>query len=102
RGAGIALEDLRDDRMEAGLRARSSGSGKCDVEATEPVHFESDVDCAKGSGNGSEGTARVRGANAARIHPVAGSCSARLAFDSGGEVHAAGGGILCLPKHLGV
>jgi hypothetical protein len=58
---GITFEDLRHDRMAHGVWALSRGCDRCHAEAAEPVHVQSDFDCAEGSGGCAQGFASLRG-----------------------------------------
>ena len=101
-GAGFAVEDLCHDWLAFGLCAWPRGCDQRDVEAAEPVHFESDIDRAESSSRRAEGAAGMRRANAAGIYSVARSCGERVALDSRRHVHFAGRRVLCLSQYLGV
>ncbi len=100
RRAGIALEDLCDDRLASGLCDGSRSSDQRDGEVAEPVHFESNLDRAEGRGRCAEGAAGMRARDAARVHPAARSCGEGAALDSGRDLHYAGGRVLCVSEYF--
>ncbi len=59
-GAGVALENVRDDRLAAGICPGACGGDQRDGETAESVDFESDFDCAEGRRGGTQGTAGMR------------------------------------------
>ena len=73
-----------------------------DVEVAEPVHIESDFDCAESRRGRAERTARLRRADAARVHRTSRPRGQGLALDSGRDLHAARRSVLCLSEHLGI
>ena len=71
-----------------GFTLGPGGGRRRGAEAAEPVHFESNVDCAEGGGRGAEQFAAVRGRHARGVHPTARPHRRRPAVDSGSEMHA--------------
>jgi len=100
RGAGIAVVNLRHDRLALGIWSGPGVRGQRDGQAAEPVDLEPDVDRAEGRGGCTEGTAGVRGADAARIYPAARSRGQGVAFDPGRDLHAAGRSVLQLSQRF--
>jgi aspartate aminotransferase len=70
--------------------------------AAEPVHVESDLDCAKGSGRGAERAAAMRRGHARGVHQAARSRGQGTAFHSWREMHAAGRRVLRLSQCFGI
>src|SRR5579872_3188036 len=100
--SGIAFEDLRDDWMAVGICDGSGCGDERDGEVAESVDIEPHVDCAEGGGGGAEGTAGVRGGDAAGVHRAARSRGERTAVDSWSGVHAAGRSVLRVSKCIGI
>ena len=62
----LAVEDLRDDRMAAGLCTRPGAPSQRHEQTAEPEHLESHVDCAEGGSGGAEWPAGLRERDAGR------------------------------------
>src|SRR2546427_4104990 len=96
----LALENLRDDRLAIGIRARARADRERDAEAAKPIDVEPYFHRAEGSGRSPERSAAVRRRNAPGVHSAARSYCKRLAIDSGHQVHHAGRGVLRVSEHF--
>src|SRR2546427_10414901 len=96
----LPLENLRDDRLAIGIRARARADRERDAEAAKPIDVEPYFHRAEGSGRSPERSAAVRRRNAPGIHPAARSYRKGLALHSRHQVHCSRRCVLCVSKCL--
>ena len=79
---GFAFQDLFHDRMASWICPGAEGRDRPTAEAAEPVHLESDLDCAEGRAGRADRVAAVRGRHAHRVHPASRPHGCRTAHAS--------------------